>query len=131
MKYSLPEPFTGVVDVARYSGYRGIVTKHDQFGHHCGYVLLSNSHPMWGLPTSELQDFSVHGGVTWSEAAIFDCRIYWAVGFDCNHGCDYAPGCPAGRDPKRYKSIAFAKKELGSLAYQLRKKQIVAKQAML
>lgn len=62
------------------------VIMKNQFGHRCGYICVSESHPWYGKTGSELDaEVDVHGGVTWTDRGT---RGSWWIGFDCEHWGD-------------------------------------------
>jgi len=79
-----------------YKGYSCVVILHG-FGHRCGYVGVPKGHATYGLHYDELDDISVHGGLTYSKGSSEAYPIYtekemWWFGFDCAHcfdGKDY------------------------------------------
>lgn len=75
-----------------YKGYEYLITfvKH---GHRCGYVAISNDHPLFKIRNSvyDFPDLEVHGGVTYFDNSRFEdltgghkCIDKW-IGFDACH----------------------------------------------
>jgi hypothetical protein len=89
------------------------------FGWGCGYVLIPEGHPFYGVNYDEINDYpniSVHGGLTYG--SIFESKYftslfkdrevggdvtldnyemfnnYWMIGFDTNHSGDSLSRCP-------------------------------------
>lgn len=65
------------------NGVAGVsVVKHEMNGkpYYCGYVLLSNTHPLYGKSYWDIEeDFDIPGGLTFSEPQT-DCN--WWLGFN-------------------------------------------------
>ena len=74
------------------TGYKCRITRHDHFGHLCGYVGISKSHPLYGKHYSddEIENLDAHGGLTHSGEDQDDKDTWW-FGFDCSHGGDLSP----------------------------------------
>lgn len=127
-KVQFPDPATGLP----------CLILRNRSGALCGYVGLPPEHPLHGVQYEDL-DVSVHGDLTFAGACSPGedeshgiCHIpasgepdhVWWLGFDCNHGCDYAPAYATRvpgylRDGGTYRDIAYVKKEIASLAQQL------------
>lgn len=84
-----------------YRGYTVVVKKHqrdevinllfiDKSEHltwYCGYVVIPEDHPFYGLDYEEVEeDIDVHGGLTFSGE--FEDVDGFLVGFDCAHAGD-------------------------------------------
>ena len=130
------------------SGYVCSIRRVPHSGHLCGYVTIPLSHPWYGLDYSDdaptppgllespvnidkigvLNLFCapapgstirlalclpVHGGLTYAEAEDED----WTFGFDCAHAGDATPG---HRPSGTYRTFAYVREEVESLARQLR-----------
>lgn len=82
-----------------------MLTQRNGHGAWCGYVGVPPGHPAHGKGWSDIDGkLSVHGGLTYGEACSGHiCHVpdpgepehLWWLGFDCNHGGDYAPGMVA------------------------------------
>jgi hypothetical protein len=72
--------------------YKCRITRHDHFGHLCGYVGIPKSHPLYGKHYSddEVENLDAHGGLTHSGEDQDDKDTWW-FGFDCSHGGDLSP----------------------------------------
>lgn len=58
-------------------------------GHRCGYVGVDKTHPLYDADYTEVADFEVHGGLTFSNNIGSD--NLWYFGYDCSHlddACD-------------------------------------------
>jgi len=89
-----------------------------EFGWGCGYVLIPEGHPFYGVHYNdiyEISDIRVHGGLTYSDMFEFDNYLewigirelggdvtldncekfnkYWMIGFDTNHYNDNLSRC--------------------------------------
>lgn len=65
-----------------------VVTFSHEMFHRCGYVAVQDDSPLRGLryDSKELDEVSVHGGLTYSGRLDFvDEPHTWAFGFDCAH----------------------------------------------
>lgn len=106
----------------------------NNFGAWCGYVGLSEDHPLYGKTWSDpkAEALSVHGGLTFGNAcAGHICHVpragesdhVWWLGFDCCHSGDVAPGLrlpPDGlQDYEHYRDAAYVIREVEALAAQL------------
>lgn len=115
-------------------------------GNLCGYVGVSEKHPLYQKAYQESEDLNCHGGLTFSgfcqEREDGIChkpdpgepeKVWW-LGFDCAHGGDIIPSFMTkefmdlgiktftDRDPfekNTYKDIAYVQKECAGLAKQL------------
>jgi len=73
----------------------------NSLGSWCGYVGVNNTHPLYGLNYSSIeQDLNVHGGLTYSDKCTGSvCHTpepgrtddIWWLGFDCAHSGDLVP----------------------------------------
>lgn len=120
-----------VLETPMYEGLPGLILKHDELGHLCGYVGVPISHLLFGLdysaqiPGSEETiegTFSVHGGITFSGVLDEGMVGYWYFGFDCAHAGDLVPGTgslirhnPSGV----YRDELYVMAEIENLAAQL------------
>lgn len=83
--------------VFKHKGYFCVVVLHE-FGHRCGYVGIPKSHSLYGMNYDDLDNVSVHGGLSYSDNSQKAYPLYmqddiWWFGFDCAH-------CFDGRDYK-------------------------------
>lgn len=131
------------------TGLPCLVVRSSTMGAWCGYVGVAEGHPLFGKMYDEVDDFDVHGGLTFSDHCEPDgaeasriCHVpgpgepdhVWWFGFDCGHAFDLQPGMmarlretPLGEtlyspsDPYRpvYRPLAFAQAEVTKLAAQL------------
>jgi len=90
----------------RYKGYWCVALRHPTNGNYCGYVLIKKG-SKWDNDYNPL-DIDCHGGLTYSGKVYFsyglpnpemitDLDSFNCIGFDCNHGGDFAPGMVASR----------------------------------
>lgn len=102
--------------------------KRATFGSWCGYAAVPPGHPLHGKRYQDVDDISVHGGLTYGDACQGSiCHApkpgesadVWWFGFDCNHAFDLAPGMPATARWGIYKDIGYARRETERLAEQL------------
>lgn len=82
-------------------GYKCTII-HNGMGYRCGYIRVSKDHPWYGLSYNEV-DGNVHGGLTFSEAAVACSENPtgegWWLGFDCAHSGDAPdPELPFGNE---------------------------------
>lgn len=68
-------------------GFKWIV-RHNGIGYRCGYVLLPDSHKWYNVDYDNIENISVHGGLTYARREVHDNETYWVVGFDCAHAGD-------------------------------------------
>ena len=56
-------------------------------GWRCGYVGVNKEHPAYAVDYWDVENISVHGGLTFSHGQDqnFLAGNYWWFGFDCNH----------------------------------------------
>lgn len=127
-----------------------LMVRHERSGHWCGYVGVTEGHPLFEKDYDEHYamgiEIDVHGGLTFAEACSESedpgrgiCHVplegrpdhVWWFGFDCHHGGDLSP---AGRAQARfrgesppfferddvYRDRAYVEEEVRSLARQLR-----------
>ncbi len=121
--------------VARMTGFEGNPGDLHLFGGYlCGYVILPEGHPWFGLDWDDHETMNpdVHAGLTYHAA----CDNGWEIGFDCAHSMDITPsmekyferskeiGDLKKRFPnspiwhKSYKNTSFCIAEVKSLAEQ-------------
>ena len=77
------------------TGYRCWL-RRDSLGYWCGYVGVPMSHPLSGMGLYDVPALVVHGGVSYSNAKVFEnpkgeAISGWCFGFDCNHDEDLQP----------------------------------------
>lgn len=95
-----------------YKGFSCVVMFMPFGCHRCGYVGISNNHPLYGKGWRKLEDMiDCHGGVTYCEDHLFgqDDKNTWWIGFDCAHagdGRDFESGKKYfADDPEKLKEI--------------------------
>jgi hypothetical protein len=84
------------------NGYKCAIAFTNPLNIHCGYVILDESHPLYGEKNyceGVLSKIEVHGGITFADDARKisgneDEKFIkgWAIGFDCGHAddiCDF------------------------------------------
>jgi len=109
----------------------------------CGYVGVPESHPLFGKNYAEIDDVSVHGGLTFSGHSRPDdsedsgiCHLpdigesdkVWWLGFDCAHAGDLLPHMHvlaknlfrSFHRNDQYRDMAFVKSQIEILAAQLK-----------
>jgi hypothetical protein len=114
-----------------------------RFGAWCGYVGVSETHPVYECD-HEAVDIAVHGGLTFSSHCDPQhdeatgrgiCHVpapgepdnVWWLGFDCAHCFDFSPGIPKLVADVRgdsglsetYRNMAYAREQTRLLAQQL------------
>jgi hypothetical protein len=118
---------------AEYHGFGCWALRHPTQGSLCGYVEIPVGHPWHGLNYNDIRGtddrwIEVHGGLTYT-GDMPHVTDSFVVGFDCNHGLDYAPKMEArlrqasldlGRSHKeeRYRDLSYVLGELRNLARQ-------------
>lgn len=80
----------------RSQGLPCLVRRVEGVGHFCGYVGVTEGHPLYGKDADEVRGMRVHGGVTATHACDERgaCHVpepgepheVWWIGFDCGHG---------------------------------------------
>ena len=147
-----PGPWNNEPDKAQWrdedTGLACLIVRN-RMGGLCGYVGVSEGHPLFDVDYSSLDDYSagsphdVHGGLTFAgrcqtgpeEKTI--CRVapddglVWWFGFDCGHSGDLLPGLAAALTPSMqrslneirqgdvYRDLAYVKAECATLARNL------------
>lgn len=106
----------------------------NKYGALCGYVGVPKGHRLYEK-NYDYEDFEVHGGLTFSDKcmdtsdeSIGIChpetgcanKNVWWLGFDCLHFDDFAPSCDFGFNEGVYRNFSYVKKEVESLAEQLK-----------
>lgn len=110
----------------------------NRMGALCGYVGVSEGHPAFRKDYGDV-DVEVHGGLTFASMCSDGderesiCHIpskgepdhVWWLGFDCLHVLDQAPsytvfGNWKNVDGSAYRNIGYVKREIASLAKQLK-----------
>jgi hypothetical protein len=88
-----------------------------QDSHHCGYVSVPSSHPLYGKGYYA-PDVSVHGGLTYAEptSQLLPGADGWDFGFDCAHSGDQTKLWPVHGV---FRDQAYVEAECRSLADQL------------
>ena len=122
------------------TGYKCTVWRHPTLGHLCGYVAVPKGHRVWGYGYDDVDDADVHGGLTYAEEDKETGE--WVFGFDCSHGGDLSPSLLAtlmkyaeldGESiefklrTEKYRTFEWVKKEVCSLARQLKLLDMKAK----
>jgi hypothetical protein len=118
------------------TGLPCLAVRHPSSGHWCGYVGVTEDHPLFGIDDSAVDpNPSVHGGLTFAGFCAEDkkehgiCHIpgegepdrVWWLGLDCGHAWDVSPrdltsdGFDFGGS---YKNLAFVRDECRCLAAQ-------------
>jgi len=122
-----------------YSGYKCQILRMSDTGHLNGYVGITKTHPFFnkGQSNQIVMELSiesllaVHGGITFADNTISKDKNIWWFGFDCAHYGDFCPGMEANlhtspgaktswHRPENYRNIEYVKKEVESLAKQLK-----------
>lgn len=101
----------------------------------CGYCGVSPQSPLFEKDYDDIC-IDCHGGLTYSGFRVLDIRGFstpeiseyadyaykdhWFFGFDCAHYHDLVPGSPFGNKNAVYRNLDFVKKELKSVAAQIR-----------
>ena len=103
------------------TGYRCWLRRSSD-GHWCGYVGVPVSHPLSGVSLYDVPALTVHGGITYSEARVFEnvkgeAVSGWCFGFDCNHFEDQLPASRS--DIGTYRSYDYALDQTASLCADL------------
>lgn len=119
------------------------LAKRNHYGAWCGYVGVPTGHRYHGVCYIDVEDVSVHGGLTYSELCAeeedpahgichvpepgTDPRVWW-LGFDCAHFADLCPRYPAYFDDvvntphgyqSTYRTLAYTLDQCEQLASQL------------
>lgn len=124
------------------SGLDCLVVRNPHGGHWCGYVGITDEHPLFEIGYGEyedLPDLDAHGGLTYSDFCmdIEDecegvCHVpnpgrsehVWWFGFDCAHGGDLSPtASDALAKYGTYKDLDFVVSQCSGLAAQLKAAQ--------
>lgn len=90
----------------RSQGFVCLAVRVPTSGTWCGYVAVPPGHPWYGVSAFDVvvlndEEVDVHGGLTWGQTGCDEFRtftprpgesldVHW-LGFDTNHGADYAP----------------------------------------
>lgn len=140
-------PWDGEPDKAQWTdeatGLPCLIVRNRHYGNLCGYVGVSEGHPVFGLKYDDVR-VEVHGGCTFSDFCLDGpeehsiCHVpspgepdrVWWIGFDCGHSDDWSPlqeknarerGYPFDQDPyQSYKVVEYVRAECAKLARQLR-----------
>jgi hypothetical protein len=97
----------------------------------CGYVGIPESHPLFGVSYTDIENISVHGGLTFSDNIEQDVETekLWWLGFHCAHIYDLIPyQAPTMRKHGLhdfghkgiYRDINYVKYQIADLAKQLK-----------
>lgn len=123
------------------TGYPCLIVRNGG-GALCGYVGVSEGHPMFGKDYEAAEDLAVHGGITFAGPCQEDdkehgiCHIpapgepdhVWWLGFDCAHGGDITPSSiiPSLRLSGReiYRDVSYVTAECTTLAVQLKAMEV-------
>lgn len=110
------------------------------FGSWCGYVGVPPGHPLHGVDYDDVEENGSHGGLTFADACSPGedeghgiCHVaapgrpahVWWLGFDCNHGGDYAPRLVAQNSDwlgfgNIYRDLAYVTRCVTELAAELK-----------
>jgi hypothetical protein len=120
------------------AGLPGLIVRQQSSGHLCGYVAVTNEHPLYGKGYSDpypigVHSIEVHGGITYAEKCQGHvCHVpapgepddVWWLGFDAHHYGDASPRYESdpryGNDPgSTYKTVGYMRAEVERLASQL------------
>ena len=121
------------------TGLPCLAVRRNPQGFLCGYVGVTQGHPLFGLGYMETEakyEIDVHGGLTFAESCQEEgdpsrsiCHIVdegeddavWWLGFDCAHGDDIWPNpiIPPYPDAT-YKTLTYVQQECASLAAQIK-----------
>lgn len=100
------------------TGYRCLIWRNFAGGL-CGYVGINKNHPYFGLDYRYVElNVSCHGGITFSSH--MDAQDIWWIGFDCVHAGDKVPLKILSVIGENYRNIDYVKKEIKSVALQLK-----------
>lgn len=113
----------------------------------CGYVGVAPGHPWFGIDYGDIEEISVHGGLTFSDACQKDNKDYgvchvaedgierWWIGFDCAHAYDLSPaldaqlkdfrrlrGRPSHNSYEVYRDVEYVKGQCAELARQVKER---------
>lgn len=72
--------FDSLLSKGEHQGFTWVVL-HNNNGYRCGYVRIPETHPWFKKYYDDLNDVSVHGGLTYNQLA----EDGWWIGFDCAH----------------------------------------------
>lgn len=118
-----------------------LMVRNRHSGNWCGYVAVTEGHPLFGVDYQEAPSFDVHGGLTYAnfcmegdDESVGVCHVplpgrpdhVWWFGFDCAHSCDLRPAAEM-RDRAHgwpsmggtYRDRSYVEGEVRSLAKQL------------
>lgn len=133
------------------TGLDCLIVRNTSVGQLCGYVGVSNQHPLFGkhYDHPHADHIYVHGGLTFTapcnpDEAVSEgvCHIplpghsdeVWWLGFDCAHGEDLIPGVDHLFSPESrrlfqnvYRNVEYVKNEVERLAEQLGQMKRVSK----
>jgi len=75
------------------TGLQCLIKRHAAGGHLCGYVAVSDRHPLYRADCDDprVQSLDVHGGITYAGSPQ---PHRWWLGFDCAHLGDLSPRLP-------------------------------------
>lgn len=147
-RVQIPGPWDTEPDRAQWvdesSNLDCLILRQPRFGNFCGYVGVPASHPLHGRTYGdpEVDDLSVHGGVTFGGACQDKdgvehlssiCHIpepgrdphVWWLGFDCGHCWDLQPGMLSQEflllGDEKCRNFEYVQEECRNLAGQLAK----------
>ena len=115
----------------KHEGYLCVVKMYEEGGHRCGYVGIPKEHPLYKKDYDDVDDFNVHGGLTYSNSDLLEVpsKDTWWFGYDCGH---YGDKPDLSVMPKRYRKIRekYADPDgiIRSLAYCITECENLAKQ---
>lgn len=126
------------------TGLPCLAKRHGNSGHWCGYVGVSEGHPLFEKGYDDEPGLEVHGGITFGDFCQGEpghgiCHLpepgepdrVWWLGFDCHHAWDYSPADKAReRDrpedlwrvapDQSYKGLGYVRNQCAGLAAQLK-----------
>jgi hypothetical protein len=76
-------------EVFQYRDFKCVMRRNMTTGSWCGYVGIPTNHPLFD--SKDLDQFNVHGGITWSNFIPEEGDTLYYIGFDCCHAYDIMP----------------------------------------
>lgn len=128
-----------------------LIVRNQLHGALCGYVGVSEGHPLYKKDYSEGEDLEVHGGLTFADfcqdrpentgichvpGPDGDEKVWW-LGFDCAHFMDISPAMEARMAAfpemksfrlgyEKYRTVDYVRREVKKLAKQLREMEMAS-----